>query len=656
MNAKYLAISAAILGLAVPVLAQEQAQNLGNMSIDDLMKIEVTSASKHSQPLDSAPAAITVITQDDMHRMGARTLVEALRLVPGLQIGRYTQNYYAVTVRGFNAPNFDTSNGNKLLVLMDGRSLYKPYASSTYWEVEDTLLENVDRIEVIKGPGGSLYGANAINGVINIITKSATQTEGGLVVASAGSLEKDRLSLQYGFKPKDNLSVRFFGKHGSDGTAQNPDGTSFGDSKVVNELGFRGDMESTHGSFMLQGTYNRFNITENVIAPLLTDPFSRNATPTDTILDSDIVARWTKDEASGAQSRAQVYYDRQAYPYTNGTNLSNAWDFDFQRQFAPKKSGNIILGGGYRSMINDSVPGETQFLTPTTRRDSIFNFFGQDQIQVSEKGNLTLGFKLEHNTYTGYEFQPSIRYLNRVDDTHTWWGAISRAVRTPSQTELSDNVLTTVDAPATPSDLPTAHVSYGNPNMRSEHLLAYELGYRFRSGERYSIELSSFYDVYSDLIYASAGNPTTGTYLGVPVNLIPTTLQNGEKGNVYGAELQGRWKLSDNTFANTGLSYIRQTPFSQGTSIVSPMYQAFMRLSHDFKSNLKGDLLYYWYDAVPDVSQPSYSKLDLHLSYRLNANSEISFGGQDLLVPRSIQSFGGQYIPRSVYLQVNSHF
>lgn len=648
-----------ILVLAASASAQRNSsQNLSNLSIEDLMKITVTSASKKTQPLDSAPAAISVITQSDIHRSGARSIVEALRLIPGVEIGRYTQNYYAVTVRGFNNPNFDGSNGNKLLVLIDGRSIYMPYTSTVYWEIEDLPLEDVDRIEVIRGPGGSLYGANAVNGVINIITKNAKETTGGLLVTSAGTLERDRLMAQYGWSMGQHAAFRVYGKHGNDNSSLNLDGTSAGDTRVLNESGIRGDIDVPNkGSLMIQGAYNTFGIHENFEAPILTDPFFQDHFNKDTITTKDAVARWKTQEKGGGQTTAQAYYDFLDYPYTNASATSSTWDLDLQQQLPLIRNQSVIVGAGYRYMINDSQPGITQTLNPLTRHDSIFSLFGQDEIATSEKGRLTLGMKLEHNTFTGYEWQPSVRYLQKIDDSHTVWGAISRAVRTPSQTELADMLVTSVDAPVNAGDNPTAHMSFGNPNLTSEHLTAYELGYRVHSSDAFSLDLATYYDRYSDLIYSVDGTPFTGTEFGTTVNVDPTFLKNGETGSVYGGELEARWKLRDRAMVTSGFSATRQNRFSQGTKLLTPKYQGFVRLSKDFASNVKADAMVFWYDSIPEIDQKSYTKLDVHFSWKpTGGNTEISLGGQDLLFARSVQFTSAFAIPRSAYLQLTSHF
>ena len=649
------------IAIAMAATAFSQANNpqdLSNMSIEDLMKIKVTSAAKRTQSLDTAPVAISVITQDDIHRSGARTLVEALRLIPGVEIGRYTQNYYAVTVRGFNNPNFDGSNGNKLLVLLDGRSLYMPYTSTVYWEIEDLPLEDIDRIEVIRGPGGSLYGANAVNGVINIITKSAKDTVGTLTDVSMGSLERDRQLLQYGSKMGENGAFRVYARRGDDNPSMNPDGTSAGDTKQLSEFGFRGDTDVPNkGSFMFQGQYHQFGIKEDVLAPTLTDPFSQFHNNVDTITAKDLLGKWTTKEKDGGQTTAQLYYDYLNYPYTNASATATTYDLDVQRELPEMKNQRVILGTGYRYMINASTPGDVQVLSPLTRHDSIYSLFGQDEIDSGDRGHLTLGLKLEHNTFTGFEWQPSIRYLKDLDDSHSVWAAISRAVRTPSQTELDDKLVTAVNPPANPGDNPTAFMSFGNPNLTSEHLLAYEAGYRLHNSDSFSLDLATFYDHYSDLIYSVEGDPFTAVEFGQTVTVDPTTLKNGENGSVYGGELEARWKLPARTMLTTSFSVAKQTKFSEGTTIWTPKYQGFVHLSKDMPKDFKADVMFYWYDAIPEIDQEPYSKLDFHISWRPhNGDTEWSLGGQDLLLPRSMQFTSAVEIPRSVYLQMTKHF
>lgn len=646
------------LWMAASAVAQQQ-KNLGDLGIEDLLKIEVSSASKRAQPLDSAASAITVITQGDIHRSGARNLAEAMRMAPGVQVQELSGHYYAITIRGFDNPNFDTSYGNKLLVLIDGRAIYSPYASTVYWEVEDLLLDDVDRIEVIRGPGGSLYGANAVNGVINIITKSAAQTQGGLAVTSIGSMEKDRLALRYGWKVGKDAAFRVFGKVGTDGTSVDSAGHSAHDGGTLSEIGFRGDINNLgRGSLMMEGSYNRFGIYENQTNPTLTPPFGQPARGKDNIVTSHLLGRWTSDEQGGGQTTAQLYYDLLAYPYSNASSTGTTWDLDVQRRFPVSNGRELIVGGGYRYELNNSTPGSYPYqeLIPSNRRDTIYNAFIQCELPTGPKGHLTLGAKLEHNTFTGFEVEPNVRYLYHLSDSQVLWGAVSRAVRTPSQAELNDHVLTAVDPPSEPGGLPTAYVSFGNPSLTSEVLIANEVGYRVKVSNNASLDFAGYYNVYTNLIHQVQGAPYTDIQFGVPVTVVPTYLKGGERGNVYGFELQTYWSLGPQSQLRAGYSYVRQSRFTFGTLIDAPEHQFNLRLSQDLARKLKLDAMLYWYSAVPDLGASAYTKFDLQVSGKLSNDVEISLGAHDLLYPRHATFDGYRNIPRSLDLKLTVHF
>ncbi len=640
--------------------AQEKPQgDISNMSIDDLMKIKVTSASKRSQTLVSTASAITVITQEDIHRSGVRNLAEAMRLAPGVQVQELSGHYYAITIRGFDNPNFDGSYGNKLLVLIDGRAIYSPYASTVYWEVEDLILEDIDRIEIIRGPGGSLYGANAVNGVINIITKSAAQTVGGLAVGSLGSLEKDRMTFRYGLKTGSNSAFRFFGKVGTDGASMTADGSSAHDGGSLGEIGFRGDMDDVaRGSLMIQGAYNRFGIYENQVNPILTPPFSQVATAKDVITTSNLLGRWSSKESGGEQTTAQIYYDLLAYPYSNASSTGTTWDLDVQRQFPTTGGRNLIVGGGYRYEINNSSMGSYPYqeLLPAVRHDTIYNLFIQSEQPVGPKGRFTFGAKLEHNTFTGLEFEPNARYLYQIGDSQALWAAVSRAVRTPSQAELNDHVLTGASPPGQPGGLPTAFVSFGNPALTSEKLISNEIGYRRRVSHLASLDVDAFYNIYTDLIHGVPGAPYMGNQFGVPVLIMPTTLEGGERGNVYGLELQTNWNLGPGSQLSAGYSFVQQDHFTSGTMIDAPVHQVNVRLSHDFSKDLKFDGLLYWYSAVPNLDASAYTKLDLRIAKKLTNDLEFSIAGHDLLSPRQATFSGYFDVPRSIDFKLTSRF
>ena len=621
------------------------------MSIGDLLKIKVTSGSKHAQTLESVPAAITVITQDDIHRTGVRNLAEAMRLAPGVQVQELSDHYYAITIRGFNDPNLDGTFGDMILVLIDGRSIYSPFGSSVYWEIEDLILDDVDRIEVIRGSGGSLYGANAVNGVINIITKSAADTLGGLIVDSAGTLDKDSQAYRFGWKSGDNSFFRIYGKNRTDGAGQLADGSSANDGGTADELGFRSDFTfKRHGALMVQGSYNRFGIDE------VNASNSGQPTIRDGITTSNLLARWTIDEKKEARTTIQLYYDLIDYPYTNASSTGTTWDFDLQRHEPRSSVGDATYGFGYRFMLNATTPGATEELIPKTRRDSISSLFAQDEFKIGHKGRLTIGAKLERNTFTGFELQPNIRYLFHVNDAQVIWAAISRAVRTPSQTELNDHFITAMDPAPTPGALPIAHVSFGNPALTSESLIASEVGYRIRASKRVSLDLATYYNIYSNLVYEVGGASFNSTQFGMPVTVEPTYIRSGDEGHVYGGELEVRWDMGNRMRLAAGYSYARQNQFSQGTSIDAPMQQINAHLSYDLGKSLNLDGMLYWYDAVPSFGAPQYTKLDLRVGWKLNQRTDLSFTGHDLLYSSHATFPGNDSIPRSADIKLTIHF
>jgi iron complex outermembrane receptor protein len=646
---------------APAAIAQDQpkpaATDYGNMSIEDLMNVKVTSASKKSQPLDSAPCAITVITQDDIHRSGAVSLPEALRLAPGVQVQQLTAHYYAITIRGFDNPNIDGSFGNKILVLIDGRTIYSPYASTVYWEVEDLVLEDVDRIEVIRGPGGSLYGANAVNGVINIITKSASQTQGLLAVGSLGSLYKDRLTVQYGWKATPDAAFRVYGKLGTDGNSELPGGASAMDGGSLGEAGFRGDLNNVgHGSLMVQGAFHEFGIYENQTYSSLTPPYSNQSNQKDVITAAHLLSRWDSNEKSGAQTTAQAYFDLLDYPYSIEGSNGTTWDLDVQRRMPFSKGRELIVGGGYRYERNATSTTNDDIVIPQTRRDTIYNMFAHYEMPTDSRGRLTLGAKLEHNTFCGTEFEPDVRYLYRLSDAQTLWAAVSRVVRTPSQSELNGEFLSNADAPARPGALPTAYVTFGSPALGAEVLVAGELGYRVRATRTLSFDFAGYYNSYSSLIYTAQGATYTGDPYGTPAIVVPSYLKSGERGDTFGFELESRWNPGPRTQVTAGYSVIGQSRFSEGSSIDAPTHQVNARLSYDFSRNLKADAMLYWYSAVPDLGAMGYAKLDLQVLWNIARHLELSVAGYNLLNNRySTFPVYGFEIPRSAVLKLTLH-
>ncbi len=644
----------------------QKADDLTDLNLDDLSKMQVTTASKKAQSLNAVAAAIFVVTAEDIKRTGAKNVPEALRMVPGVQVSRLGGQTYAVSVRGFNS-----YNSNKLLVLVDGRTIYSPYISGTYWEVTDMLMENIERIEVIRGPGGSLWGANAVDGIINIITKHSKDTQGGLFITSAGSLESNRLAFRYGGKIGDG-TYRVDGKAGVNKDAQLSDGARAGDGENLSELGFRADFdEKSKGRFMFQGSENRFGLYEQTSAALPVAPYSTFFGGMEMITASHILGRWEHDEAHGAQTAVQVYYNMLDYPFSYQGLSGYTWDLDIQHQMAEMKNQSITLGVGARYEINNTWKGIAGWLYPADQRDTILSAFGQDEITINPKNHVTLGLKYEHNSVTGSEFQPNARYAYTPDENHTIWASVARAVRKPGQFDEGQVDVLSAAPPATQGGLPTASVFYGNQGLTSEKLIANEIGYRTKPMEHVLVDVAAYYNIYDNLLYYAGGTPFTGTILGgdtgstYPLNgqqyeITPTYTYNGDKGHTYGLEWATHYNPSKLFHATLGYTYMNWDGFALGTTMFTPKNSVDLHLSWDLPHELKFDTMAHWYDAIFDEGVSAYVKLDANLSWKPTTAYEVSVGGNDLLSNRHREGTGIFWptaeIPRSYYAKVTLHF
>jgi iron complex outermembrane receptor protein len=624
-----------------------------SVPLEGLMQVDVTDAFKSPMPLMKVPAAIFVVTQEDIRRSGATTLPEALRMVPGVEVSRIGSVYYTISIRGFG--NYLASN--KILVLRDGRTLYSPYQNTVYWEIEDMVMEDIDRIEVILGPGGSLWGANAVNGVINIITKQTKDTQGALIVQSVGDLEKNRSVFQYGGRFSDDATYRIYGKYGIDHASDNKDGSSFGDGSTLNSLGFRSDVTLRgHSSVLLEGETAQYNITEDQPIPLVVAPYASTFTNTDLIQTGHLLAKWTRESRGGSQTSVQTYYDLINYPYTNQGSTAALYDLDIERREAPSDKHSIAYGGGYRYMQNGGIPGPTATLEPPARRDTIFNTFGQDLIGLSSKDSLTIGAKIEHNTMTGYEFQPNFRYSYTPNDRETFWMAVGKANRTPSQSELNLFSLNSVSGPTNGQPLPIASANIGSPNLKPESVIANEVGFRRKLSEKASFDLSTFYNFYNDLIYLAPGTQFTSTLFGPPILVNPSYFQNGENGQTYGLEASAKYDLSPKLRTDVSFTAIQRNHFLKGSELDVPHYQASWHTAWDPTKRLEIDGRLHWYDAIFEDQVPAYMKADLHLIWKISGSREFSIGGYDLLTPRHLEFANGSYTIRSFIAEFRCRF
>ncbi len=632
--------------LSVLLAGSTVAQNSRNvpdvtaMSMEDLMNLQVTSVSKRTQKVADAAAAIFVITQEDIRRSGATSIPEALRLVPGLEVARIDQNKWAIGSRGFNG-RFD----NKLLVLIDGRSVYTPLFSGVYWNVEDVMLEDVDRIEVIRGPGATLWGANAVDGVINVITKKAKSTQSAVVTAGAGTEERAAGGVRYGGKLGDNTYYRAYTKYFDWGPSAYPSGMTAHDGWDALRGGFRADWTPAGAnSLTLQGDIYRTRFNETLTVASLSAPYS-NTFPNDgKYSGGNILGRWNHT-SEGSSMSLQMYYDNTTITdHSLFGDHQNILDIDFQHGFHVGDSQQFVWGVGYRSIRDKNNPSFTVSLQPNQVSLNQFSTFLQDEISlVDNRLQITLGSKFERNEFTGFEIEPNARLLWNLTPNQSIWTAVSRAVRTPALTEeglrLNSQVIPP-GTPANPSPLPAVVAVFGSHQFNSEDLLAYELGYRVQATSNLSLDISTFYNNYSNLRTAEPGAPFVEGSPAPTDIVIPFVAGNKMSGGTYGVELFADWKVVPKWRLVGSYSYLQmdihknldsQDPTPDIPNGSSPRHQWYLRSSIDLPKHFEQDTTLRFVDQLPSLNVPSYYSLDAHLGWRPVTRLEFSIGGQNLL-------------------------
>jgi iron complex outermembrane receptor protein len=481
-----------------PVLAGGGSNaDLSQLSIEELMNREVTSVSKMSQRAFDSAAAVFVITQQDIRRSGVTTIAEALRMVPGMVVARIDANKWAVSARGFNS-----RFANKMLVLVDGRTVYTPAFSGTYWETLDPVLADIDRIEVIRGPGASLWGANAVNGIINIITKGSQDTQGGLVDVTVGDEERGIVDLRYGTELAEHMYLRAYGKYSKRDGQLDVNGEDAQDDWDLKRGGFRADWR-TSGSdiFMLQGDIYHTNRDQNFVLPSSSSPTgSERVRDSGTLSGNSLLGRWEQIQSLSSRTALQFYYQREESDDLLGNYDLDIFDIDFQHEVALLKGNELIWGGEYRFNSDDFNDVPLLTMSPRQRDYSLFGAFVQDKVNLfNNRLEVTLGSKFEYNSFTGWEVQPTVRALWDIASRHRLWMAVSRATRTPSRVELNGK-LNVIGLPSgTLGLLPSRIVFQGDDELKSETLVAYELGYRTWPADNLFLDIVAFFNDYDEL-------------------------------------------------------------------------------------------------------------------------------------------------------------
>ena len=649
----WLAIGAGAAGTNQPPTA---AADLENLSLEQLVNVQVTSVSKKETDLFASPAAIYVITQEDIRRSGVTSIPDALRMVPGMDVAQINASQWAVSSRGFNGQFADN-----LLVLVDGRSVYTPAFAGIIWEIQDLVMEDVDRIEVIRGPGAALWGDNAVNGVINITTKSARETQGALISTSFGTDNQSITSLRYGGQLSTNLFYRAYLKYE---TEDGFDNSSVGDRPFDGwdtwHGGARFDWEpGLNDRFTVQGDYLAADLGGTAQSPLLTPPYITNFTGVNPKSDGNVLGRWTHDFSSSSQMTLQMYYDRSVETDAELKSTVDVYDLDLQHRFALGERQDIIWGAGFRDNEDYSPPSFNLTLYPERSFTQIYNVFAQDDVTVvKDRFHLILGTKLDHNSYTGFEVQPSGRLLWTPSERQTVWLAGSRAVSTPSQIDVASRY--NQSAFSSPGG-PVLVSLFGNPGLQAEKLVAYELGYRIVPSPSWSVDLATYYNVYNDEQAYQMGTPYFEA-TPVPHLVIPETSETLLSGDTYGAELSVQWKPFDcwRLTASYSWLHMKLEPLD-ATSGDSPQNQFQIHSYLDLSHNIDLSSALYYVSSLPNQNAAAYVRLDLGVTWQVNKSWEVGIFTQNLTDDGQVE-FGSYRtsivtkIPRSAYGKITYRF
>ncbi len=605
-----------------------QVRELSRLSLEQLANVEVTSVSKAAQSISSAPAAIYVITREEILRSGVTSIPESLRLAPNLQVTQVSTGSYAISARGFGDKREVQTQANKLLILIDGRSVYSPLFSGVFYDAQDIMMEDIERIEVISGPGATLWGANAMNGVINIITRSATDTRGTVVRAGVGSGEH-AASGRYGGAFGENGAYRVYAKAFERNSSELENGSSAHDRWKKTQGGVRADWNRGRDSWTAQGDV--YDAEQNVLGNSNLG-FS----------GANVLARWERT-FDASQLTVQAFYDhtKREAPSDGAAFDLDTYDLEIQHSFAIGAAHRIVWGVGKRLHDYDIQNVNALRFVPPHRSLHLGNVFAQDSIAVSDSLNLALGVKFEDNPYSGWDTLPDIRLSWSASDTTLLWAAASRAIRSPTPFDA--------DVEEIVGGVPFL---VGNPDFQNEKVTAYEIGYRGRPHDSVSISVSGFYDVYDDL----------RTVELTPVTVLPLLWGNRLKGETYGIEgwadvqVAPWWRLSP------GLrSLHKDLRFKQGASGLlgveqagnDPRWRAYLKSSMDIRRDITLDAFLRYRTELPDPQNDAYYELSARLAWEISPSWQVSLSGFNLLHERHTEYPApiGMEIQRSVFIE-----
>lgn len=624
MRRSAIAVTVGVIAYGVGTAARAAVPAYVDLSLEQLMKIEVTSAAKRPESIVNTPAAVFVLTGEDIRRMGARSIPEALRMVPGLNVAQVTSSIWAISARGFNG-----RFANKLLVLMDGRSVYTPLFSGVYWDRQDTLLEDIDRIEVIRGPGAALWGANAVNGVINIITKNARDTQGTYIAGSAGTDDEQHGATRYGGQIGDRGHYRVYGKAFNAGSQTGSDGGDGSDDWRSAQAGFRMDLDGADGdAWHVQGATSTSVVGDTFLQPSITAPYSTRLSDDATVTSSFVMGSWGQDLGPRDRVELRTSFQSERFDDPRISQERNTIDVEAQHRVAVGTRHDIVWGVGGR-YSQDSIDETFLFeFEPDSDDHYLINAFVQDTVKFWDGAvEVTLGTKLEYNSYTAFEVQPNARALWHVTDRHAVWGAVSRAVRTPSRAENDVSISPTVIPPTSAAGLPTALRFTGSRATESEELLALEAGYRWQASDTLSFDLAGFYNFYDRLVSASTGQAFVTSRGGVPYVVVPFESNNDGEADVYGFEVVGNWQPFDDLRLQGWYAFHESDVADNSDS----NYQIGVRSLFNVTPTVTFDTTIRHVSEIESADIDAYTELGLRLAWRPTPMLELAIVGQNLL-------------------------
>ena len=612
-------------------IADEDVGQLSSVSVAarnaaaPALQTEVSTVSRQKSTVGRSPAAVFVISNEMIRRSGARTIPDALRMVPGVQVARIDSSKWAVSIRGSNG-----RFANKLLVQIDGRSVYTPLFGGVFWDVQDVLLEDVERIEVIRGPGASVWGANAVNGVINVITKNAKDTRGRFVEGGIGTEERGFASMRHGWRTASGVDMRIYGKWFERDEGLLPNGAAHDDWRI-GRGGFRADWKpDCCSAITLQGdTYRGTSGRQNIL-PTPLPPFSRTVVDDAALVGWNTLFRYSRTLNEDSDWSFQTYFDRteRNFEVLGFRENRNTVDVDFQYRYRWREDHSIIWGAGYRNS-RDQILDAPFFLAfnPSRRSDDLFSYFVQDEITLlSDSLYLTLGSKFIHSDYTPFELQPTARLLWTPSERHSVWMSYSHAVRAP--TRVGDDLrLTLLQDPAAPGVFP---LFLGNRSFAAENLDAWEIGMRAQPNRRFSWDCAAFYFDYDDLQSTTTGAPFFDP--GPPAAFVPLVISNGGEGRSYGLELAANLELNSCWRLYGAYTYLREELAPGGTNVESsPRNQLYLQSSCELTAQISLDAIWRYTDSLPNQQTPNYNTMDVRLAWQPTLKFEAAIVGRNLL-------------------------